>query len=117
MKKILIASGIIAGLAFVSNNVHAQTGTIYGTTSRVPNGSIGGMTTSCPKSTKICTENTLNPDGTHTVRIHLYDRMGRATDIITLHTKSGPAASKPDIEAGYVNDVETTDGILFGRED
>jgi len=106
----------MTGMSFVSKNAHAQTGTLYGTTERYKNSS-GGYTTRCPTSSQICTENRLNSDGTHTITIHLYDSRATPIGTITMHTMSGDEAFTEHPEEGYINDIETTDGILYGATD
>lgn len=114
MKKILVACGIITALAFVSNSAHAQVGVKKGTTKETKNSS-GGVSRSCDPSENICTTNTQNSDGTRTVVVYQYDSSGNLTGTVILHTRSGPRAHMEDIPGGYIHDVETTEGILFGK--
>jgi hypothetical protein len=115
MKKFIIACGIIAGFTFISESASAQTGTLKGTTKQVTNSS-GGVSTQCPPSTNTCTTYTQNADGTRTLTIFKYDIHGNPDGTVVYQIKSGDAGREPDIEAGYVNDVETSIGILWGRE-
>lgn len=113
MKKILFACGILAaGLAF-SNSVSAQTGIKYGETRQTKNGS-GGTTTTCPPSSLICTTNTINPNGTHTIVIYKYNN-GSLVGTESFITRSDEDAHQPDVPNGYIHDIETTDGILWGK--
>lgn len=114
MKKILFACGILAtGFAF-SNSASAQTGVLTGLTRQQTNGS-GGTTTTCPPSSVVCTTNTKNPNGTHTITIFKYDSNGNQIGTETLITRSGADAYQQDIPNGYIHDVQTTDGVLWGK--
>lgn len=115
MKKIILACGLMAALLAASDSLHAQTAILRGTTREKANAS-GGISRSCDPSPNICTSNTRNADGTHTVVVYQYDSQGNLTGTVVLKTRSGEAACKEYIPAGYIHDVETTDGILYGKE-
>lgn len=104
MKKLILIFSFAAGFSLLGTAASAQTGILHGLTTPRPNSS-GGTTYDCPPDpNRICTTNTLNPDGTHTVLIYNYDRNGKLTGTTTFSTKAGHETD-PDPEDGYNNSV------------
>lgn len=113
MKKIILAVSCIAGISLASN---AQTGTLHGFTKQSGNKS-GGTTTTCPTDpTKICTTNTKNPNGTHTIAIYKYDQNGNLTGVQTVVTQTADQWHIPNPQLGYIHDVQIADfGMVWAK--
>lgn len=114
MKKIILASCFCLGALLMQNNAHAQSAVLYGWTTTVGNSS-GGTTTTCPPDqNKICTTNTLNPNGTHTITVHHYDQEGNATGTTSFVTKSDKENNRiPDERHGYIHSAQTNQGTYW----
>jgi len=113
MKKVIL-SNLIA--AFVCPGIcsYAQTGVTHGYSETVtyPNGS---RTTCDSNPDAICTTNTSNPNGTFTVVVYHYDKAHNLTGTSHFVTKSSDEAHEPDPDGGYVNAIQTTQGMLYGK--